>query len=342
MPDQTVDDYSFAGLGLNDGRLRRVLDTIPQMAWSTDAEGQADFFNARWYAFTGAAEGTTDGDKRLELVHPDDREQAAAAWLAAHVTGESFSVEYRLRRHDGEWRWVIDRGAPLAGATGAIARWLGTCTEIEDLKRAEAANAMIAGELSHRIGNLFSVIIGLVSLSVPRGTPFRADAEKLAARLAALARAHDRFRAPQRYGAGGPASSLRDLVAGVMKPYQHDDDDDDEACEPRIAITGDDPPVTEQQATALALVLHELATNAVKHGALSVETGRVVIAVADEPGGYRLSWREEGGPPVAEPAGVKGFGSGLVRRLAVLQLGHEPQFHWHREGLEVAVRVAVK
>lgn len=337
MPDKTIDDYSFAGLGLNDGRLRRILDTVPQMVWSTDMQGRADFFNDRWYAFTGTAEGETDGDKWLDFVHAEDREGVASAWFAAHAAGKAFSVEYRLLRQDGEYRWVIDQGAPLMDGQGAIARWIGTCTDIEEQKRAEAAHAMIAGELSHRIGNLFSVVIGLVSLSVPRGSPFREETEKLTARLAALARAHDRFRSPQRYGAGGPTSSLHDLVDGVMKPYAEDH-------EGRLCVTveGFDPPVTESHATALALVLHELATNAVKHGALSCEGGRIAIRVVEEPGGYHLFWRESGGPPVMEPAGGTGFGSGLIRRLAALQLGHEPQLHWAAAGLEVTVRVTVK
>src|SRR5690606_4560973 len=111
---------------------------------------------------------------------------------------------------------------------------------------------------------------------------------------------------------------------------------------PCVTIEGLDPPVSESHATALALVLHELATNAVKYGALSAEGGRIAIVVKEERQGYRLDWRETGGPPVVEPESGAGFGSGLIRRLAALQLGHEPELHWAATGLEVTIRVTVK
>lgn len=337
MPNLTVDDYTFAGLGLTDGRLRRILDTVPQMVWSTSVDGQVDFYNSRWYDFTGVPPGATDGDKWIDLVHPDDRDRAAEAWRTATASGEPYDVEYRLRHHGGEYCWIIARAQPLVDGRGRIARWLGTCTEIEDLKRTQAAHAMIAAELSHRIGNLFSVAMGLVSLSAPRGSAFRAEAEKLIARLSALARAHDRFRVPASHEAEGASSGLRDLLNSVMKPYMQDADG-----VARVVIEGDDLPIAESHASALALILHELATNAVKYGALSTDRGRIAITVRREPGGYRVTWVERGGPAIGQSARAKGFGTGLVRRLAALQLGEEPRFQWHPEGLEVELCASVK
>lgn len=125
--------------GIGDVGFRALADVMPQMVWSTRPDGHHDYFNARWYDFTGAPAGSTDGDGWNALFHPDDRERAFALWREALANGHLYEIEYRLRRRDGAWRWVLGRALPLRDRAGRIRRWFGTLTDIEDLKRTEAA-----------------------------------------------------------------------------------------------------------------------------------------------------------------------------------------------------------
>lgn len=120
-------------------RLRRTLDSIPQMVWSTKADGSHDYYNRLWYEFTGVAEGKTDGDGWVEMFHPDDRAPAWDAWRHSLKSGEPYEIEYRLRHRTGEYRWVLGRARPERDEDGRITRWYGTCTDIHDRVEAEGA-----------------------------------------------------------------------------------------------------------------------------------------------------------------------------------------------------------
>lgn len=115
-------------------RLRQVSDFMPQIAWSTNADGYHDFYNKRWYEFTGLTFEETKGDQWVKVLHPDDLERAKRVWRQCLATGERYEVEYRMRRHDGEYRWLLARAMPLRSADGTIERWFGTCTDIHDQK----------------------------------------------------------------------------------------------------------------------------------------------------------------------------------------------------------------
>lgn len=116
---------------------RWIAESIPQLVWSTGPDGSPDFFNRRWLEFTGVDPGEIAGWSGV--FHPDDRDRTAAAWRRAVETGAPLEIEYRLRRaSDGSWRWFLVRGLPMRDAGGRIVRWFGTCTDIEEQKRAEA------------------------------------------------------------------------------------------------------------------------------------------------------------------------------------------------------------
>ncbi|MDX2178969.1 MAG: ATP-binding protein [Bryobacteraceae bacterium] len=114
---------------------RTLVEALPQLAWSTRPDGAPDYFNERWYAYTGVAHGATDGDAWTSVLHPGDRDRAAARWARSVESGESYEIEYRLRRFDGIYRWFLGRGTPLVGPGGLVTRWFGTCTDIDDQRR---------------------------------------------------------------------------------------------------------------------------------------------------------------------------------------------------------------
>lgn len=309
-------------------RFDALSDAIPQMAWSTGPDGQTDYFNRRWEEFTGVKATDHYGAAWIEALHPEDRERAASVWQAAVDSGEPYEVEYRLRRHDGEYRWTLARGLPMKDERGTAVRWFGTNTDIHERRLLEERSDVLSRELSHRIKNIFSVVAGLVSLEARAFPELKSLADGVRQRITALGRAHDYVR-PQ--GAGDSASkSLHGLLAELFGAYVEGD-------ARRVGVSGDDLPIGAKATTPLALVFHELATNAAKYGALSNEDGRVDVSIARDGDEVVIDWREGGGPAIAEPAHVS-FGTNLIDMSVTHQLRGRIERQWDG-GLTARIRV---
>lgn len=315
----------------NERRFRTLADVMPQMVWSTLPDGYHDYYNARWYEFTGMQDGSTDGEGWNALFHPDDQERAWAVWRHSLATGETYEIEYRLRHHSGDYRWVLGRALPLRGADGTIDRWYGTCTDIHAAKETSENLALLSQELSHRIKNIFAIINGLIGQSARWYPDSKAFASDVQQRLAALGRAHDFVRPHSE--ASRTLSSLptvQNLLREILRPYRALEEN-------RIVIVGDDVLIDDRAATPLALVFHELATNAAKYGALSTPAGTVNIALSAEGEMRRIAWLENGGPAIVEEPRHRGFGTKLSAVSVEGQLGGSLSRHWLPEGLSVQI-----
>jgi len=323
LPTHAAGDISF----------QQLADAMPQMVWSTLPDGAHDYYNAQWYAFTGAPVGSTDGEGWNGMFHPDDQDRAWKRWRRSLQTGEPYEIEYRLRRHDGVYRWTLGRALPVRDESGAIVRWVGTCTDIDDRKRIAEQNEILSRELSHRIKNIFAVLNGLIGLSARQFPGVTDFARQLQSRIAALGRAHNFVRPHGEESAPsvGP-STLRALLVDLLRPYPALDEE-------RLTIEVDDVPIDDRGATPIGLVIHELATNAAKYGALSKADGRVRLASTVQDGKVRLSWEEQGGPPLSGPPATLGFGSRLTELSVVQQLGGTIDRAWQRDGLRVVIEV---
>ena len=319
----------------HDTLFRVVTDTMPQMVWSTLPDGYHDYYNARWYEFTGMPDGSTDGEAWNGMFHPDDQDRAWQRWRHSLATGEPYEIEYRLRHHSGQYRWTIGRANPLRDADGRITRWIGTCTDIHDAKQAAEHSELLSRELSHRIKNIFAVINGLVSLSARQMPEAKAFAENLQRRINALGRAHDLARPHSAHSAVHTGeATLHQLLKQIFSPYPAMDAG-------RIAINGEDFPVDDRGATPLALLFHELATNAVKYGALARDDGQVTIDIAAVDDTVELRWREHGGPEIPAPPSHIGFGTTLADLALIDQMGGIVARRWHRTGLELIAKIDV-
>lgn len=260
-------------------------------------------------------------------IHPEDRERVLSHFLTT-VNGPAteYEVEYRIiRPSDGHIRWILAKAEITRDEAGAALRLIGAHIDITARRRAEEQRELIARELSHRIANIFTVVNSLVRMAARFEPANKGFAEKLESRLQSLHRAHA-FVARKEVGEGG----LKSLLSRLLEPYQGSHGQ-------RVAIEGDDATVGPNAATALALVFHELATNAVKYGALSAENGTVRISLAAEQDRLQLFWREQGGPKVHGPSSQTGFGSVLVERAARSQLSATMDYDWRPAGLEVAI-----
>jgi PAS domain S-box-containing protein len=126
-----------AALRESEAKFRTIADAMPQMVWSTLPDGFHDYYNQQWYDFTGAPAGTTDGEGWNGMFHPEDQPHAWELWRQSLATGATYEIEYRLRHRSGEYRWVLGRALPVRNEDGAIVRWMGTCTDIHEQKRAQ-------------------------------------------------------------------------------------------------------------------------------------------------------------------------------------------------------------
>lgn len=302
--------------------LHRLADSIPAIAWSATPDGHFDYFNKQMVEFTG---GNEDQDGRA--FHPDDWKKASALWQRSLKTGEIYEVEHRLCRHDGEYRWMISRALPVRDADGKIIRWFGTAVDIHDIYEASEARELLAKELSHRIKNIFAVIGGLVSLSARQHPEAKEFAEELGAAIRALGHAHEFVRPDDR----AQRDNLRGLLEALFGAYGSGDG-------ARVKVTGDDFAISSRTATPLALVFHELATNAAKYGALATAEGTVSLKVTDSGKTVKLVWREQGGKKIRKPV-KDGFGTRLVDMSVRGQLGGDWARRFEDDGLVVELKL---
>ncbi|MDN3517155.1 EAL domain-containing protein [Aquisalimonas lutea] len=121
----------------SEAEFRTLIESMPQIVWVTQPDGWHTHFNQHWMDYTGLTLEQSLGDGWNPPFHPDDRGRAAVLWQQATNTGTPYEIEYRLRRHDGVYRWMLGRALPLRNETGEIVKWFGTCTDIDDLKRAQ-------------------------------------------------------------------------------------------------------------------------------------------------------------------------------------------------------------
>jgi PAS domain S-box-containing protein len=126
-------------LQVSEERFRTVADKIPQLIWTNDAEGNANYFNRRWYDYSGLTYDTSAGSGWQAIVHPDDEAACRERWQQALTKGQAFDCEFRLRGRDGKYRWFIARDVPLHDEAGRVTSWFGSATDINDLKRTQAA-----------------------------------------------------------------------------------------------------------------------------------------------------------------------------------------------------------
>jgi diguanylate cyclase (GGDEF)-like protein/PAS domain S-box-containing protein len=129
---------------------RTLVETLPQIVWITRPDGWHEHFNRQWIEFTGLSLEESLGHGWNPPFHPEDRDLAWKRWSEATATGEPYEIEYRLRRHDGQYHWMLGRALPLRDPGGQIVKWFGTCTDIQELKTAQAQAAQLLVELQER------------------------------------------------------------------------------------------------------------------------------------------------------------------------------------------------
>lgn len=439
-----------------------LAESLPQLVWSTRADGTIDYVNRRWQEFTGVSTELFLGKGWLAVVHPQDLPRVLERWRQATVVGAPYEDEFRVRSAAGHYEWVLSRAMPSHEPDGKIVRWFGTSTNIDaqkkaeeavrnlesqyrlaleaanlgtwqvdletnliswdegccalhhiprdglfsttledaysaiheddrervrkciehackpdgsghyeceyrvhlvdgqlhwfrsvgqtlfvqegserravrlsgvlsditDRQRTEEAQQLLTRELNHRVKNLFAIANGMVSMTARTAKDPKEMANALRGRLGALSRAHELVQPAAAHHGVGSEVELGRLCEAVIEPYR-------QGGQSRIDIEGPSVPVGSNATTSLALVLHELATNAGKYGCLSQSEGHLSVRWTIQDDQVDFLWIETGGPAIGSEPEFEGFGTQLSQRSIAGQLGGTLDREWLVEGLRV-------
>nr|WP_275668505.1 PAS domain-containing protein [Oleisolibacter albus] len=262
----------------------------------------------------------------LPSVHPEDLPGLVRAIDAVVRRGGAYAHQYRVRQQGDGYRWIEANGRVEMDADGVPLRFPGVLLDIAERKRAEEKQRLLAREVDHRAKNALAVVATVVRAT--RAEDQAAFVEAVEGRISALARAH-RLLA----NAGWTGADLASLVADELDPFTGADRE-------RTRIEGPPVMLAPDAVQPMAMILHELATNAAKYGALSRPTGWLVLSWRrDDRQGLDIRWHEEGGPPLDGPPTRRGFGSEMLAAAAG-QLGGPAHFVWDPAGLRCLLTVA--
>jgi len=259
------------------------------------------------------------GEAWQRYVHPDDRPRVADIRANHLRRGESFQIDFRqTRADDGRLVWLRVAVAPRLGPDGTLAGVTGVVSDITSQKLEEEQRQTLMAELDHRVKNMLAAVQALAYQTAKRTTSLDGFLQNYSGRLKALASANELLTAARWRGAAIDHIAAAEL--GALAPGQ-------------TSWEGPELFLTPRAANALSLALHELATNAVKFGALSVETGHVELRWKRRPdGGFELSWTESGGPTVSPPV-RRGFGSTLLEQVTGRELNGEAAIEYRPSGV---------
>lgn len=323
-------------------RLHSLVEGLTQLVWRSVDLGQWTWASRQWAEYTGQSEAESRDRGWLAVLHPDDRTRATDAWNDAAERG-GFEIEYRVRRaSDGAYRWFQTRVTPIRDENGLIVEWIGASTEINDLRELQERQGVLVGELQHRTRNLIG-IVRQVALKTARGSSDLDDfRDRFRKRLDALAR-----------------------VQGLLSRLnEHDRVTFDELVATELAAHGVDPGgdgrvITEgpsgirlrsSTVQTLAMAVHELATNAVKYGALGQPEAALAIrwrvdnaAEAGEQPWLHIDWRESGVamPPPGDVAQGGGQGRELIERALPYQLAAHTTYVLEENGVHCTIAIPI-
>jgi PAS domain S-box-containing protein len=317
-------------------RLQSLMEGIPQLVWRAYDGGRWTWASPQWTDFTGQAETDSLDLGWLASVHPDDRSRISESWAEAVDRGE-FSVEYRVcHAREGRYRWFQTRATPVRDAGGRIIEWLGTSTDINDLRELQERQKVLVAELQHRTRNLMGVI--------------RSTSEKTARTSADLPDFHARFR--------DQLEALSRVQGLLSRLDEHDRVTFDELIRTELAavnggadrVSLDGPSGIRLRSSSvqmLAMALHELATNAMKYGALGQPSGQLAVSwslerVQSKPW-LRIDWRESGVDMSPSNSTARGTGQGreLIEQALPYQLGAKTSYELGASGVHCVVSLPV-
>jgi PAS domain S-box-containing protein len=319
-------------------RLQSLVEGIAQLVWRAGEGGHWSWSSPQWMAYTGLEGDDSVGLGWLGALHPSDRDLAMRCWDASLLSGH-LETECRIYRAAiGDYRWFQMTATPVRGENGAVVEWLGTFNDVHDMRDLQDRQRVLVAELQHRTRNLMGVVRSIADTTVRASSDLGDFRDRFRDRLDALARVqqllsrmneHDRV-------------TFDELLRAELSAMGADTE--------RVQVRGPGGVrLRSSTVQTLAMALHELATNAVKYGALGQASGHLSITWSYEPTGLggapwlHIDWRETGVriPPEAPARAGSGQGRELIEHALPYQLRARTSFVIRRDGAHCMMSIPV-
>jgi PAS domain S-box-containing protein len=332
--DVTERRQAAEALSASEARLKAILENVPVGIIITEAPSgcvvTGNPHAERIFRHPIHPTPGFDAYGQWKLHHPDGRPAEPHEYPVARalLTGRATEPEeYLYQRGDGTMIWVRLAAAPIRNEQDEVVASVVAVVDIDQERKAELHQRLLINELNHRVKNTLATVQSIASQTLRNAKSMEEARSPLESRLFALSRAHDVLTQEN-----WESANLRDVVSEAMAPFRHEREE-------RLHVTGPDVRVSPRMALALAMALQELATNAVKYGALSNTTGMVRVqwtVTGDHASRLHLVWTEEGGPPVEMPR-RRGFGTRLIERSLAHDLNGQAEIRFTAAGVVCTV-----
>jgi|GEM_PF-1402723 len=322
--DVTERKKTEIALAENAGRLQRILDNVVAFVGILDAEGVLKEANQPALDAAGIARKDVIGLPFWEAYwwsHSPETQADLRAAIDRAKGGELSRYDVEIRVAEGQTLWIDFQLTPLVNDDGSVSEMIPSGVDISARKESDIHRELLVGELNHRVRNSLATIQAMARQTIRSASGMEEFEKKFSARLNAISAAHD-IVMHQNQG----RASLQTMIERQIGPYTSD-------LGAQVKLGGQDVELSGPSAHAIGLVLHELATNAAKYGALSLPRGIIEISWQDAANGLLdLTWEEKNGPAVSSPE-RKGFGSRLIKQSLEYSLGGTADLEYARDGL---------
>lgn len=323
--DMTLRRQHEIALMDSEERFRLLATTVPHLVFRSTTDGRRTWASPQWAAYTGMTNEQSEGFGWLDAIHPDDRHTALEKWDEAGSDGEGYYGEHRIRRkRDGMYRWHQTRAVPIRTAIEGPQEWVGSAADIHDMRMLQERQGILVGELQHRTRNLLAVVRSIASQTIATVDTLPEFQRAFDSRLGALSRVQGLLSRAEDDESVSVEHLLRMELGAVTGDWG------------RVKLAGPRVLIGDGSLQTLTLAIHELSTNAARHGGLADPEGRVEVEWfkrgKQETSLLVIEWREKFTPRASQRQ-RQGFGRQLIEEAIPYQLGASTRFMLEADSL---------